>query len=188
MAVWLRVLAALLEDLGSVLIPYVSVHNCLYISSTRASITLFWSLESRAHLVHKSLCRHVQISLVKDFRIWFLWLCLWFLGGRQNLKEGGPAPPQSARRKADGLRCTSGHFFLYLHFKCFPLSRSPLRKPPIPSHLPPASMRVYPHPSTHSLPSSRPGIPLQWSIEHPQARGPLLPPMFNKAILCPICG
>jgi hypothetical protein len=25
------------------------------------------------------------------------------------------------------------HFFLYLHFKCFPLSRSPLQKLPIPS-------------------------------------------------------
>jgi hypothetical protein len=74
-------------------------------------------------------------------------------------------------------------FFLYLHFKCFPLSRSPLQKSPIPSPLP--LWECFP---TLPLPSSHPGIPLHWGIEHPQARGPLLPLMFNKAILCHICG
>jgi hypothetical protein len=40
-------------------------------------------------------------------------------------------------------------YFLYLHFKCFPHPRSPLQKPycTLP---PPASMRVLPHPPTHS--------------------------------------
>jgi hypothetical protein len=36
--------------------------------------------------------------------------------------------------------------------------------------------------------SSHPGIPLHWGIEHPQAQGPLLSLMSNKAILCHICG
>jgi hypothetical protein len=39
-------------------------------------------------------------------------------------------------------------YFLYLHFKYFPLSRSPLRKPPIPPPSP-ASMRVLPYPPIH---------------------------------------
>jgi hypothetical protein len=38
-------------------------------------------------------------------------------------------------------------YFLYLHFKCYPLSRSPLQNP-LPS--PPASVRVLLHPSSHS--------------------------------------
>ena len=37
------------------------------------------------------------------------------------------------------------------------------------------------------LPPSCPGIPLHWVIKHPQAQGPLLPLMSNKAILCHIC-
>jgi hypothetical protein len=41
--------------------------------------------------------------------------------------------------------------FFYLHFKCFPLSRSPLRN--LPSHpLSPASMRLLPHPPTPVFP------------------------------------
>ena len=40
-------------------------------------------------------------------------------------------------------------YFSYLHFKCFPLSRSPLHKPPYYS-CSPASMRVLPHPTTQS--------------------------------------
>ena len=43
-------------------------------------------------------------------------------------------------------------------------------------------------PPTHPLPPSHPGIPLHWGIEPPQAQGPLLPLMSNKAILCHICG
>jgi hypothetical protein len=42
-------------------------------------------------------------------------------------------------------------------------------------------------PHTLPLPSSCPGIPLLWSIEQPQAQGPFLPLMSNKAILCHIC-
>jgi hypothetical protein len=68
-------------------------------------------------------------------------------------------------------------YFLYLHFKCYPLSRSPLWKPP-----PPASLRVLPHPLTHPLLPSCPGIPLHWGIKPPQAQGPLFPLMSNKAI------
>jgi hypothetical protein len=41
-------------------------------------------------------------------------------------------------------------YFLYLHFKCCPLSQSPPGNPyPIPP--PPASMRVFPYPPTHPL-------------------------------------
>jgi hypothetical protein len=45
-------------------------------------------------------------------------------------------------------------------------------------------MRVLPHP----FPPSRHGIPLHWGIEPSQDRGPLLPLMPDKAILCYICG
>jgi hypothetical protein len=41
---------------------------------------------------------------------------------------------------------------------------------------------------TYPLPSSYPGTPLHWGIEHPQAREPFLLPMYNKAIFCQICG
>jgi hypothetical protein len=72
--------------------------------------------------------------------------------------------------------------FLYLHFKCYPLSQFPLQKPLIPSP-PPASMRVPTHPTTHSLtPTSLP-----WHSPS-QNQGPLLQLMPNKAILCYICG
>jgi hypothetical protein len=39
-------------------------------------------------------------------------------------------------------------YFLHLHFKCFPLSRSPLQKPPYAIPSPPASMRVLYYPPT----------------------------------------
>jgi hypothetical protein len=50
-----------------------------------------------------------------------------------------------------------------------------------------ASMRVIPNPPTYLLPSCS-GIPLHWCIEHPQAQGPLLPLVSNKATLCHIRG
>ena len=68
-----------------------------------------------------------------------------------------------------------------------PFQVSPSETPyPIPPPL--ASMRVLSHPIIHPLPSSCLSIPLHWGIKHPQAQGPLLPLMSNKAILCHICG
>jgi hypothetical protein len=72
------------------------------------------------------------------------------------------------------IRC-----FLYLHFKCYPLSWFPLRKPPIPSPSPCSQ--------TYPLPLPCPGIPLQWSIEPSQDQGPLLQLTTDKVILCYIC-
>ena len=73
-------------------------------------------------------------------------------------------------------------YLLYLHFKCFPFQVSP-SEPPYPIPLP--LWGCFP---THPLPSSRTGISLHWGIEHPQAWGPLLTLVSNKAILCHICG
>jgi hypothetical protein len=50
----------------------------------------------------------------------------------------------------DFSRVGGGGYFLYLHFKCFPLSRSPLWETPIPSSLPCLYERA--PPSTHSCP------------------------------------
>jgi hypothetical protein len=55
-------------------------------------------------------------------------------------------------------------YFLYLLFKCYSLSRFPLRKPL----------------DTSSLP----GIPLYWVIEPSQDQGPFLPLIPDKAIIC----
>ena len=77
----------------------------------------------------------------------------------------------------------SFYWIFYLHFKCCPLSWFPLHKPPIPFPLPPATMRVFPHP----LLPHRPGIPLHWDIEPTQDQGPPLLLMPDKAILCYIC-
>jgi hypothetical protein len=65
-----------------------------------------------------------------------------------------------------------------------PFHISPLEIPyPIPPA--PASMRVLLHsPTPILLPWHYPTL----GIEHPQARGPLLLQMTNKAILCHICG
>jgi hypothetical protein len=76
-------------------------------------------------------------------------------------------------------------FFIYISnvFTLPGLSfRTPLSHPPSPC--------LYEHapPPTNPLPSSHPGIPLHWGIEHPQVQGPLLPLMSNKAILCHING
>jgi hypothetical protein len=62
-------------------------------------------------------------------------------------------------------------YFLYLHFKCYPLSLFPLQKSPIPSLLP-----LLPYPPT---PIPGPGIPLYWGIEPSQDLGPLLPLMID---------
>jgi hypothetical protein len=73
-------------------------------------------------------------------------------------------------------------YFIYLHFKGYPLSLFSLQKPPFPSP-PPASMRVFSHPL---LPPC-PGIPLHWGIKPLQDQGLLLPLMPDKAIFCCIC-
>jgi hypothetical protein len=48
---------------------------------------------------------------------------------------------------------------------------------------PPASVRIFQHPRLPPCPQ----ISLHWSTEPSQDQGPLLPLMFNKAILCYIC-
>jgi hypothetical protein len=83
--------------------------------------------------------------------------------------------------------------FIYLHFKCYSLSWFPLRKPPLPSSLPLLLWGCSPthsptHPPTHSLLPIHPVIPLHWAIDLSQDQGRLLILLFNKAILCYICG
>jgi hypothetical protein len=74
-------------------------------------------------------------------------------------------------------------FCIYISNVIPSFSRPPM-KPPNPMPPPPASMRVFPQPPTHSLPPQCPGIALHWSIESSQDRGPLLPLMPGKTILC----
>jgi hypothetical protein len=74
-------------------------------------------------------------------------------------------------------------FLLFTFQIFFPISRSTFWKLPIPFLLPQPLLGCS---STHPLPSSCPGIPLHWSIEHLQSWGPLLPLMSNKAIFCHI--
>ena len=69
--------------------------------------------------------------------------------------------------------------FLYLHFKCYPLSWFPLQK----SHI----LSPSPCPPTHPLLLPGPGIPLYWAIESTQDQGPLLPLMTNQVLLSYIC-
>ena len=54
------------------------------------------------------------------------------------------------------------------------LSPFPVSPPEIPYTIPPASIRVLPHPC----------IPLHWGTKSSQDQEPLLPPLPNKAILC----
>jgi hypothetical protein len=69
-------------------------------------------------------------------------------------------------------------YFIYSHFKCYPPSKFPLQKPPIPPPFP-ASMRV--------LPPHQPSIPLFWGIKPSQDQGHPFPLMPDRAILCYIC-
>ena len=64
-------------------------------------------------------------------------------------------------------------YFLYLDFKCYPLSWSPSES------LLPLSPSPSPCSPTHPLPLPGPGIPLYWVIEPSQDQGPLLPLMTN---------
>jgi hypothetical protein len=77
-------------------------------------------------------------------------------------------------------------YFLYLYIKYYPLSRSLLQKPPIPSPLSLPLCGV--SPSSHPLLPSHLSIPLHWGIESPQGQGLLLPLMSNKANLFQGCG
>jgi hypothetical protein len=71
-------------------------------------------------------------------------------------------------------------YFLYLHFKCYPLSQFPIQNSL--SHSPPhASKRVLLLP-THQLPPHCPGIPLHWRIEHSQDQGLLLLLMLDNVL------
>jgi hypothetical protein len=73
-------------------------------------------------------------------------------------------------------------YFIYLHFKCYPLSQFPSQK----IHIPPTSSYFYENVPllTHPLSPPQPHIPLHWGIEPSQDQGPLLPLMPNKAVLC----
>jgi hypothetical protein len=67
-----------------------------------------------------------------------------------------------------------------------PFLVSPQETPyPIPP--PSASMRVFPHQTTHPLLPPCPGIPPHWGIEPSQDQGPLLSLMPDKPIHCYIC-
>ena len=70
-------------------------------------------------------------------------------------------------------------YFLYLHFKCYPLSWFP--------HLTPLPSIPSPCSPTYPLLLPGPGIPLDWGIEPSQDQGPLLPLMTNYAIFCYKC-
>jgi hypothetical protein len=90
--------------------------------------------------------------------------------------NSGPSEEQSVLLTTEpSLR--PPRYFLYLHFKYYPLSWFLLQKPALPS----------PCLLTHSLLLPGPGIPLYWGIEPSQDQGPLLSLMTNKAILCYIC-
>jgi hypothetical protein len=77
---------------------------------------------------------------------------------------------------------------IYLHLKWYPTSWLPLHNPPHPTSalfsLLFASVRVLPHPATHSCPHR---IPLCWVIKPLQDQGPPLLLKSEKAILCYIC-
>jgi hypothetical protein len=76
-------------------------------------------------------------------------------------------------------------YFMYLHFKCYPLSRFLVQNPPLLPHS--CFYEGAPTP-THPILPPRYGIPLHGGIEPSQNQGPLLPLMSNKAILCHKCG
>jgi hypothetical protein len=70
-------------------------------------------------------------------------------------------------------------YFTCLHFKCYPLSRLPLCKPPIPF---PLTLLLWECSPTHPpTPTHCPNIPLHWGIKPSQDQGPPLPSMPNKA-------
>jgi hypothetical protein len=77
-------------------------------------------------------------------------------------------------------------YFIYLHFKCYPLSWCPLQKHPTPSPFP-CFYDGAPLPIHLLTPPHHPGIPLHWSSKPSVDQGPLLPLRPDKAILSYIC-
>jgi hypothetical protein len=73
-------------------------------------------------------------------------------------------------------------YFIYLHFKCYPLSHFPLWKSCVPSLLPLILWGCFP--LTHILPPHHGGILLHWGIKSSQGQGSLPPLMPGKAVLC----
>ena len=76
-------------------------------------------------------------------------------------------------------------YFIYLHFKCYTPSQSPLCKPSIPFLLPFVSKMVLPHSSTHSCLTTLASPYARARILH--NHGPPLPLVPDKAILCYFC-
>ena len=73
-------------------------------------------------------------------------------------------------------------YFLYLHFRCYPLSQFPLWNP-LPS---PDSMKMLLIPPTHSHLTGL-AFPLHWGIQPSSDQGLLLLLIPDNAILCYIC-
>ena len=102
---------------------------------------------------------------------------------RDIIKTLFQTPAHQINAQSTHICCSENlHFFryfLYLHFKCYPLSYFPPKKTPILSpHI------CFP---TYPLPLPDPGMPLYWGIEPLQDQGPLLPLMTDQAILSYIC-
>jgi hypothetical protein len=70
-------------------------------------------------------------------------------------------------------------YFIYLYFKCYPLSQFPLSYPPLPCFYEGAL------PPTHPFPPNCPSIPLHWGVKPSQDQGPPLPLMLDKAPSAP---
>jgi hypothetical protein len=75
-------------------------------------------------------------------------------------------------------------YFMYLHFKCYPLSSFPSTNPLF-SHSSPCLYEGAPQPA-HPLLPQHSSIPLHWGIEPLQDQGTSLSLMPDKAILCHI--
>ena len=89
------------------------------------------------------------------------------------------------RGNNNNLSFVSFYWIFSLHFKCYPLSRSPKRN--LLPNSPSPWFYEGAFPPILLLPPSIPCIPLHWGINPPQALGLFLPLML-KAIPCHICG
>jgi hypothetical protein len=82
------------------------------------------------------------------------------------------------------FKCVCG-YFIYLHFKCYPLPGFPSSN--LPFHPPPLCLSDGAPPPTHTLLPHPFSISLHWGIKCPYDQGPPLPWMPDKAIVCYIC-